>query len=362
MTTIVSIMGILGRFAGDLLMSSLGWASSLLFGRVPRSHQVFLVLMMAVSFLWIVAGLALILPSIAAWVLTATPHPPFVNLNWLGRALILCVIVLPLAVGAAGYLVPADGERAGGGSAVLEVLRGYLLTPLIGGLLIFMAGVGIARKLRSWRHHWVDTHVPIVAAPGRYDELVDGLQRGLAAAATTVEAHDAPRVLTLPAWLLTRVAGPSVRKLRPDRLIELCGQDVRVGVYPYDIAISSTKADRTRLRAAVLTALASSAAHLTTSAEAQVVEDRIRRLDQSATGTAPTETDLGRAIEAIDRQMLALEVSAEEWDVLYRRRLELECTCLRHGPPRAPSRRPQAATDLADWRDPVPEPGWVPVS
>jgi hypothetical protein len=40
MTILVSVFGFVGRFAGDLLTSALGWASSLLFGRVPRAHQV----------------------------------------------------------------------------------------------------------------------------------------------------------------------------------------------------------------------------------------------------------------------------------------------------------------------------------
>ena len=51
MTILVSIFGVAGRFAGDLLTSALGWASSLLFGRVPRSHQIFRVLMIARTFL-----------------------------------------------------------------------------------------------------------------------------------------------------------------------------------------------------------------------------------------------------------------------------------------------------------------------
>ena len=36
MTTIVSVFGILGRFAGDLLMSALGWARSLLVEAVAQ--------------------------------------------------------------------------------------------------------------------------------------------------------------------------------------------------------------------------------------------------------------------------------------------------------------------------------------
>src|SRR5665811_160362 len=72
-TILVSVFGFAGRFAGDLLTSALGWASSLLFGRVPRSHQVFLVLMMAGSFLWLVLLLALVLPIVSSTLLAATP-------------------------------------------------------------------------------------------------------------------------------------------------------------------------------------------------------------------------------------------------------------------------------------------------
>ena len=220
---------------------------------------------------------------------------------------------------------------------VVELLRGYLLTPLLAALLIFMSCVGIVRKVRSLRHGWVETHVPIVAVPGRYDEMVGDLQRGLATDGAKVDEHDAPWVLTLPALILTKVAGPNVRKLRPDRLIELCGHDMRVGVYPYDIAISSVKDERMRLRAAVMDALGNSDAHLTTSAEAQAVEGRIQRLGEAAAAGA-SALEIRRGLEDIDRRLLALVVSAEEWDILDRQRLKLECTFLRRGHETPPTR------------------------
>src|SRR5664279_5429191 len=146
MTMIVSLFGLAGRVAGDLLTSALGWACSLLFGRVPRSHQIFVVLMMSGAFLWTVLVLCLVVPSVASLLLSATPHPPFVDQAWLGFALLLGVVFVPLGVGLSGYLVPASGERTPVTSVPKELLRGYLLCPLISGLLIFLAGVGIARK------------------------------------------------------------------------------------------------------------------------------------------------------------------------------------------------------------------------
>lgn len=324
MTVLVSAFGFLGRFAGDLLTSALGWASSLLFGRVPRSHQIFLILMMAGSFLWIVVVLSLLVPSVASFLLSATPHPAFVDRGWLAFVLLVGVIVLPLGVGFAGYLVPADGQRPTGPAAVGEVLRGYALAPLISGLLVFLAGVGLTRKARSRRRGWSDTHVPIVVKPGGYQQMVADLQDALARADLAATAVDAPWVLTMPARLLTGVAGGNVRKLRPDRLIELKRRGLRIGVYPSDIAISGSARDRTRARAAILSRMMTTSAHLTTSAEAQEVEDRIGKLGSSDARKAGSHRAARAAFTAIDAKLLDLEVPTDEWDILYRLRLQIE--------------------------------------
>jgi hypothetical protein len=325
MTLLVSIFGIAGRFAGDLLTSALGWASSLLFGRVPRSHQVILAIMMAGSFLWLVVGVALLLPSVGSLLLSATPHPPFVDHAWLGVALLVAVIVLPLLVGLAGYLVPAAGDRPAVSAIPVELLRGYILAPLISGLLLFLAAVGIARKARSKRHGWSDAHVPIVVQEGGYEQLVTDMQEALASAGLSATARDAPSVLAAPGWLLTRAAGSNVRKLRPDRLMTLDGPDLTVGVYPSDIAISGTTGQRTRARAAILSRLTTSAVHLTMSAEAQEVEDRLRALAATrGTGRHDAGPAVRAGFDAIDASLLELAVPSDEWDILYRLRVQIE--------------------------------------
>jgi len=105
MTMLVSAVGVVGRIAGDLLTSALAWASSLLFGRVPKSHQIYLILMMAASLLWIVTLVSLLIPRVAGLLLSTTPHPALLN-TWLVVGLALAVVLLPLAVGLCGYLVP----------------------------------------------------------------------------------------------------------------------------------------------------------------------------------------------------------------------------------------------------------------
>jgi undecaprenyl-diphosphatase len=333
-TFLLSGFGLLGRFAGDLLTSALGWASSLLFGRVPRSHQIYLVLMMAGSFWWLLVVLGLLIPGIASGILAATPHPPFVDQVWLATFLLATLILLPPAVGLAGYFVPSQEERPGGVAVLIESLRGYLLVPVIAGILIFLSGVGIVRKVRSARHGWKDVHVPIVTKAGGYDDLVLTLGEALASAGMPTTAADAPWVLTLPARILTAVAGGNVRKLRPDRLVELRGDDLRVGVYPSDIAISSTSRGRIRARIAVLSRLSATSSRLTTSAEAQEVEDLVKQL--ATTAATPDGVGLREARGAlleIDTRLLALEVPTEEWDLLYGLRLGLDRDVLAGSPP-----------------------------
>jgi hypothetical protein len=333
MTMLVSAVGVVGRITGDLLASALAWASSLLFGRVPRSHQRYLILMMAASLLWIVVLVSLLIPRVAGLLLSTTPHPALLN-TWLVLGLALAVVVLPLCVGLCGYLVPTEGERPAGFAIVVELLRGYILAPVFSSILIFLTGVGLARKIRSLRHGWSDTHVPIVVKPGAYDQLVADLQQALESAGIKVAAKDAPWVLTLPARVLTTFAGDNVRKLRPDRLIELSGRGMRIGVYPSDIAISGKAVDQTRARAAMVSKLATTSAHLTMSAEAQKVEDQLAKL-ASPNGHGPRAVSKS-AFEEIDRRLTELPVSTDDWDTLYRMRLQIERDVLARRGSRAP--------------------------
>jgi hypothetical protein len=188
--------------------------------------------------------------------------------------------------------------------------------------------VGFVRKARSARHRWSDTHIPIVVPPKGYADTVETIHNALADAGFPLEPQPASPLLSLPAWVLTHLSGPNVRRLRPDRVIELRGADMRVGIYPSDVAVSTTAERRTPIRAAILAAMATADAHLTTSAEAQEVEDRLKRITAEAReGQGPRNEE--PALASIDRTLLALDVPNEEWDILYRLRLQAERDLLR---------------------------------
>ena len=196
-----------------------------------------------------------------------------------------------------------------------------------------------------------DVHVPIVVKRGGYDRLVADIEDALRRADVQVTAGDAPWVLTLPARLLTQVAGENVRTLRPDQLVELTNQNLRIGLYPSDIAISGPDLDRTRARAAVLGRLATTAAHQTTSAEGQKIEDDLEALAKAGGTTVRLAmADQRAAFDAIDARIVELTVPTDEWDTLYRLRIQVERDLLagdQHGltfPTRLSSRREDAVS------------------
>ena len=126
-----------------------------------------------------------------------------------------------------------------------------------------------------------------------------------------------------------------MRSLVPETLVQLVGEGLEVGLYPSDIAISGAKLRVARARAAIASRLVATAAWMTTSAEAQEIEARLERLAAARTaGGAPgaaaaddsdaAPVDVAAELRSIDEALAVLAVPHDEWEVLYRQRLQVE--------------------------------------
>ena len=135
----------------------------------------------------------------------------------------------------------------------------------------------------------------------------------------------------LPPRILNRVAGRSLAHLVPDRLMLLASPSVEVLVYPSDVAISGKEDELARARAAIADRLTHAPAYLTMSEEAEKVEDRLGAV---AASDAPLAERLGQ-LKEINSTLAALTVPFDEWETLYRERLQIERDILasarRHG-------------------------------
>jgi hypothetical protein len=382
MTFIAGIIGLIGRFAGKLLTTTLGWASTLLFGRVPGNRQIVLALVTFGSVVWAVLVVGVVLPYVGAFLLAAVPAPGLISESWLRLAMLIGALVVPAVVGAATMFVLEPARRPKGSAIIGQVLRGYLLSAALAVTLVLLALVGIARFVHHLALRWSDAHVGIVVRPGGYGRVVADLERALDDAGLDVTAREAPAVLAVPGRLLGAVAGPAIRSLMPDRLTQLAGQGLEVGLYPSDIAISGDKLRVARARAAIASRLTGTAAWMTTSAEAQEIAGRLERLSGADAPGGQPGGDGGRApvaaranaeaeLAAVDAALATLDVSHEEWEVLYRQRLQVERDLLAGGragvsfPGADPGRVGVAAgvvgrgAEVAASSRAEPLPGWV---
>ena len=133
--------------------------------------------------------------------------------------------------------------------------------------------------------------------------------------------------MSKPAKWLAAVAGRDSSTLVPDRMLQLRGDDLDVLIYPMDILIAGQPHAVARARAAMASRLTTSAAHLTVSAEAQAIEDRLAALARPKDGhdhRARFDDAAAAEFAAIDERLASMDVSYEEWEVLYRQRLQVE--------------------------------------
>jgi hypothetical protein len=314
------------RFASKVLTTALGWASTLLFGRVPASRQILLLGITFGSVIWMVLVAGIVFPDIGTFLLVLVPKQEFVP-EWVIRLIMLIgALVVPALIGGLTLALSPSTDRHG--RRVAEaVARGYPLTVLLAVLLVFLTGLAIWRKGHSLARRWTDTHVPLVVKPGAYDEVAADLDRAVSDAGLDVEPRAAPAVMSRPAQWLAAVGGSSSSSLVPERMIQLRGPGLDILIYPMDLMISGKPELVARARAAMASRLTTSAAHLTVSAEAQAVEDRLAVLGKgSGDADHPPRFDdaAAAAFTEIDETLSTMVIPYEEWEVLYRQRLQVE--------------------------------------
>jgi len=335
MAILAGLLGFIGRFAGKVLTTTLGWASTLLFGRVPGDRQIVLALITFGSVVWAALAIGVVLPYVGAFLVAAVPAPGIISEDWLRLGMLIGALVVPAVVGIASIFVVELASRPKGVGMIAQVLRGYPLSAALAVTLVLLALVGIARFVHHLALRWTDAHVAVVVRAGGYEQVVADLERALDDAGLAVGRRSAPAVLAVPGRLLGSIAGPGVRSLVPASLVQLAGDGFEVGLYPSDIAISGDKVRVARARAAIASRLIATAAWMTTTAEAQEVEARLERLatarsaggepgTASASDAQSAAVDVAAELRSVDEALAVLAVPHDEWEVLYRERLQVE--------------------------------------
>src|SRR5919198_2608122 len=83
MAIVQALLAALFRSAGKLLNMAFGWATIMLFGKVPQDRQLYLSVIAFGSVIWLVGLVAIVFPGFGAFLLAFVTLPPWVNRAWI---------------------------------------------------------------------------------------------------------------------------------------------------------------------------------------------------------------------------------------------------------------------------------------
>ncbi|HEV8144235.1 MAG TPA: hypothetical protein VGQ77_15345 [Methylomirabilota bacterium] len=328
MVLIQAILAAIFRSAGRLLNTVFGWATGMLFGRVPQDRQIYLSLISFGSVAWLIALVGIAFPKIGTFLLSFVPLPDWVDRKWVRLAMLAAALIIPPFVGALSIRMvdPKDRPRWVRGT-LAAIARGYPYTVGLALTLVLMTLFAPFLKLRNLARRWTTQHVPVIVDPADYPAVVDDLDMALRRSGFVMARGRPSWMLRAPTRLLGWFAGAVVGELVADQLTRLYAPDLEVILHPSDMVISGRPTTAARARAAIAAQLPFTRAYLTWDAEANEIEDALRRVWHSVEGGAGHDA-LAR-LRALETRMDRLTLPYEEWEVLFRQKLQVERAALR---------------------------------
>jgi hypothetical protein len=315
MALVQALLAMVFRSAGKLLNTAFGWATVLLFGRVPEGRQVYLSAVAFGSVLWLVALVGVAFPGVGAFLVSFVSPPEWLK-PWIRIAMLVGVVMIPALVGWLSTRMVDPEDRP---STLRAIGRGYPYTVGLALTLVIMTVFAPVMKVRDLFRRWTSQHVPVIIPPEHYAVVVDEVRHALAMGGILTTPQRAPWMLRFPTAILTWFAGRSLGGVSDVPLQRLVSATLEVLLHPSDLLISGRETDVAHGRAVLAERLTVTHAYLTWTKEANQVEDEIRRAWQDL--AAHHATAVADRLAAIERKLHELTVPYEEWEVLFRQTL-----------------------------------------
>ena len=325
MAILQALLGLLTKSAGKILNAIFGWAVRALFGRTTPKEQIFLSGLVGAAVAWPVLLLGAVFPKTGALFLAFVPLPHWLP-SWIVRVVWLALAgLVPFSVGLAiAAKAPSKGPRE---SFVKRLLRGFPITVgLAAAFLIMFVSVPV---MRFWAlvKKQVSADVPIVTDTNGYHAVA---QLALA----VLNRHGFGLREAVPGWwvrapirLLSWFGGEAFRAFVPQKLEHFRSPQLEISFYPSGAVLRGEAQRTTWAHGLLAEAVVHSPGLQTFAAEAQDLERQIRRIwkvfDEEPVAHAHSERLLGRTRE-LAQELGKIDVSFEDWQVLYRQILQLE--------------------------------------
>jgi hypothetical protein len=326
MVFLQGLLSMLLRQAGRLLNTAFGWATTLLFGKVPEKRQLYLSGIGLGSVLWLVVVVGIAFPAVGTFLLAFIPLPDWVNDNWIRLAMLGLAVLIPPLVGFISLFLVDPQDRPKGSDRIKAILKGYPYTVGLALTLVMLLFIAPIVKIRDLARRWTSEHVPVIVESKDYFTVVGELQRVLREGGIETSRERAGLLLRLPTRVFTFFVSGSTEDLVAKELTTLRGENIEVLLHPSDLVISGREKDVLRARAIISEHMTFTKGYLTWSKEANEMEDRITSIVKEITPSSARaeQTRLLGRLEALEHELKQLELQHEEWEVLFRELLLAE--------------------------------------
>ncbi len=303
---------------------ALGWATALYFGQVPGKQGRILSVVSLVAAAWVVVIVGFAIPMVGGAGLEAAgvigDNFDVEATHYLG--LVVAIIGAPPFVAAAVVFGEFHDDRSlGTWLSLLPV--SYPASFLLGLSVLQMVAFTPVLLFQRWRQKRKLVQVPVVMKPGSGDDDLVAAVRG-ALRSIDIDDVSVSQATGPKAWPLRTIGFPTRHLLAAvvrGEPMRLAAGGLEIYAYAANVAIMGPKQDAYRVRAALERELAFHGAYLTWNEEAQAFEDELTEAHDSANG------DIDALRERLDQVQDRVDVASlniEEWNVLYRLRLQVE--------------------------------------
>ena len=303
---------------------ALGWATALYFGQVPGRQGRMLSVVSLIAAGWVVVIIGFAIPIFGGALLEATGvieenfDVQFIHYAGLVAAIVL---VPPVIAGITVWGEFHDERSFGTWLRLVPV--SYPATAMLGASVLQMVAFTPYLLFLRWRRKRKFVQVSLVPREGTDDDaMVESLRdalRSIGIEDVSVAEASGPKV-----WPMRTLGYASEHLLgavvRGDPM-RLAAGEIEIYAYATNISIQGPKEDAYRVRAAVERRLGFGEAYLTWNDEAQQIEAALLAAHEAADGDIES---LRARLDEIQDAMDTESLNGEEWNILYRRRLQIE--------------------------------------
>jgi hypothetical protein len=333
MAILQAVLSLVSRSFGKILSAVFGWAVVALFGQTSGQKKMWLSALVAAAAAWPLLLLGIVAPRLASLVLAFVPIPGSVP-DWAVRAVwIALAVAVPCTVGLVMAVRPPTGNPTGGvareparESAVTRMIRGIPITfgVAVSFLIVFVTVPAL--RIVSFVRRRTDVQVPLVTDAQTYEAVAEKIGLTLHHHGFEAQRTEAPWWMTAPSRVLQWCDRQSFDAYVPEHFAYFDGPRLTAALYPNGLLLRGSANETTWAQGVVIEALTPTPGLQTFDPAAQDIERQIRRVwvvyRENPAAHRRSTALLGR-LQEIAAAIRRLQVTYDEWQIVYRQALQL---------------------------------------